>query len=379
MIPGGLLAEGNRGEATLEISGPALQTAGLVSPGQGWVVAEERLYWTKDGGAQWKEITPAQIAAAKIAAARYAGGRILGAAFSDESRGWVVASAAPQPAANLLPGIIVIRTDDGGITWQPSQLSAFTPEEAQSVDAAFLEIVEADTARLVLKLQSGSSFSQGRLFVTQDGGVSWEERSAPAGEPVKFVDAARGWMVSGPTGETLYQTLDGGWTWQRQEIGLPDQNRVISGLPWFDSDRTGWLPVLSGRDSGEKMVLFTSRNGGETWSLWRGPATEPGEFREALLEASPGIREAAPGSHLSQLDLPDGTYWVDFAGDQYGWAAVRSGDCQREASPSPDPGRKHCELRQMLLTTADGGLTWNPVCSPELQCFEGLKPTSAGE
>lgn len=381
VIPGGLSAEGNREKATLEISGPALQTAGLISPGQGWVVAEERLYWTEDGGTQWKEITPAQIAEANIAAAKYGGGRILGAAFSDEHRGWVVASAAPQPVenSNSLPGIIVMRTDDGGITWQSNQLSAFTPEEAQSVDAAFLEIVEADTAWLVLKLQSGSSFSQGRLFVTQDGGVGWEERSAPAGEPVKFVDADRGWMVSGPAGEALYQTLDGGWTWQKQQIALPNQDSVITSLPWFDSDRTGWLPALSGRGSGEKVVFFTSRNGGETWSLEREPTPEPGEFREALLEANPGMLEAAQGSHLSQLELPDGAYWIDFAGEQYGWAAVRSGDCQGEATPGPDSSRKHCVLRQMLLTTSDGGLTWNPVCSPEVQCFEGLTPTGAGE
>jgi len=298
VIPGGLLAEGNQEKATLEVSGPALLTAGLVSPGRGWVVAEERLYWTEDGGAQWREITPAQIAAAKYAAAKYAGGRILGAAFSDERRGWVIASAALQPAVNSLPGIVVMRTDDGGITWQSSQLSALTPEEAQSVDTAFLENVEADTAWVVLRLQSGSSFSQGRLFATQDGGASWEERSAPAGEPVKFVDAAQGWMVGGPAGEALYQTLDGGWTWQQMVIALPNNSSVIAGLPWFDSLGKGWLPVLSGRGSGEKLVFYSSLNVGNTWSLERSIVIAPPGLRGALSGVSPSFLEAAPGSYV---------------------------------------------------------------------------------
>ncbi len=200
VIPGGLLSEDSGEEATLEISGSALQTAGLVGLGQGWVLADERLYWTKDGGSQWNEITPPQIAVS-----RSAGGRILGAAFSDESRGWVVAGIVAQPEANGLQGIQVLRTNDGGVTWQSSPLPTLTPEDAQSLDRAFLDFVDAETAWLVFKLQTGSSFSLGHLYSTRDGGISWEEGSAPAGEPVKFMDASRGWMLSGPAGDALYR------------------------------------------------------------------------------------------------------------------------------------------------------------------------------
>jgi hypothetical protein len=168
-------------------------------------------------------------------------------------------------------------------------------------------------------------------------------------------------MVSGPAGDALYRTLDGGRTWQQQEIALPDGDQVIFGLPWFDSDQTGWLPVLFVGEVGEKLVMFSSRDAGETWSLDRSSALKPDTYRDAFLGANAGILGAEMRSDLSRLGLPDGAYWVDFAGEQYGWTAVRSGDCQRQISPETNTSSKHCELRQMLLSTNDGGLTWNPV------------------
>jgi hypothetical protein len=314
-----------------------------------------------DGGSQWQDITPPQLL----------GGRILGAVFRDERYGWVVA----QLNAGSSPVVVVLRTDDGGLNWDSTELPALTEPESQAVDTAHLNVVDTLTAWVMVKLQSGSSFSLGRLFVTRDGGVSWETRDAPAGDPVSFIDANTGWMVGGPAQDSIYYTRDGGQTWQLQTIALPQGERAILGIPWFDSNGAGWLPVVYKNGAEEKLVYYASRDRGETWSVVPGFLSESPGAREALLETNSSLLNAVPGELLAQASLPEGAYWVDFSGDGAGWAAVRSGSCKVDSTS----GGKHCEIQNLLLSTLDGGVTWEPVCSPDVPCFEGITSRGVGE
>ncbi len=79
---------------------------GLVGPGVGWALqyrgagpgSDDRLFWTSDDGANWKDITPQDPASHEIA----------GVFFLDPSRGWVLL-ALKRELDNQAPRCIVGR------------------------------------------------------------------------------------------------------------------------------------------------------------------------------------------------------------------------------------------------------------------------------
>jgi len=345
----------SKGNASLEVLGPALQDAGLAAPGQGWAVSGEHIYWTDDGGGRWRDITPSALAS----------GRILGVSFDRSGSGLAVGQAEGQS------GPVVLRTTDGGLTWQSGNLPGITADDAHLVERAYIETLGDDDAWMVLKLVSGSSFSLGRLFATQDGGRTWQERSAPLGEAVQFVDDQRGWMAGGPAGDQLYRTLDGGLTWQPQEIDLP---AALVGLPVFDAGGVGWLAVVLEGDDGETLVYFQSRDGGDTWRKSSPAESEPDVAAAQLLEANPALSVAGLGVTALHISLPTGIYAVDYAGGDTIWALANQGECL----PAETGGVRRCQLRQMLLQSQDGGETWQTLCGPDLPCWGTFKPTDGG-
>ena len=195
--------------------------------------------------------------------------RILGVSFRAPLDGWVVLQPLSSGQSTALQ---VLRTQDG-VNWQANPILPVKPEEADSVETAYLDLGEAGAAMLALKLQSGSSFSVGRLFATQDDGRTWQERSLPLGEPVKFLDALHGWTAGGPAGNLLYRTEDGGETWEPQVLPFPPGGRAQVGLPHFNCDRVGdgciqpRLPVIITGRTGNSLALYTSQDAGRSWSL----------------------------------------------------------------------------------------------------------------
>src|SRR5262249_43577856 len=79
--------------AALTLPAPApiadLQAFQLVTPGAGWVLAGQRLYWTDDDGANWRDMTP-PLAGAET--------HIAAASFSDAAHGWAVTLAGDLTA-----------------------------------------------------------------------------------------------------------------------------------------------------------------------------------------------------------------------------------------------------------------------------------------
>jgi photosystem II stability/assembly factor-like uncharacterized protein len=283
----------------------------------------------------------------------------------------------------------LLRTQDGGGTWEalPSPVSA---DEALMIEAAQLDFRDADTGWLAVKLQSGSSFSVGRLWATPDGGNTWEERSLPLGEQVKFLDAERGWVAGGPAGDELYRTTDGGRTWQRQELAsseasLPGSRLV--GLPEFVNGQDGFLPVTLSGEVGSAFTLYATHDGGESWSLETRQDLEPGSQPGSQLpfslaangrwwagapDAARLYTASAPSERAARLTpagLPEGVIALDFVTDQAGWALVQEGTCQgykapagQQAPPGAEPFR--CMLNSSLMRTMDGGQTWGKVSLP---------------
>lgn len=269
--PSGMQSSGLATEVLLVEQGSRLRDVGLVSPTQGWALVDERLLWTDDGGASWRDVTPAQLETAHL----------LDALFPDENQGWVAGLVGEE--------LVVVRTQDGGRSWRASRLPGERGEGEAIPLQAHLEAVDARTVFLALKLPSGSSFSRGQLYASADGGASWERRNLPLGEAVAFVDPLNGWTAGGARGDERYRTNDGGYTWQTLEAPLTPEQRSALGMDDITKQlprgtiahsaysRFIWAVVQEGSCAGDKgtpggkvvcttrRALLASADGGLTW------------------------------------------------------------------------------------------------------------------
>lgn len=162
--------------------------------------------------------------------------------MSDASIGWAAAGGVTPGTA------IVARTTDGGKTWLG------TATEAEPVD----------------------------LYGTRDGGATWSKvagsdlsSQAPGGLPadgyklgMTFIDESTGWLTGnnfapGSAAMLFHVTHDGGRTWRRQQLELPDElklNGVTVAPPIFIDGRRGVLTV-----NGSNLVyLYSTLDGGTT-------------------------------------------------------------------------------------------------------------------
>ncbi len=330
----------------------------LLSPQVGWVLQGWRLLSTQDGGASWREITPQSGEA----------GIPLAADFLDPQRGWLIRSVRDGTWLELL------RTSDGGLAWENSLVPLnSSPLGGSPPIAAWLEFRNNSHGWLALKLQSGSSFSLGRLFVTMDGGVSWQERSLPLGEAARFIDSMRGWVAGGARGDQFFRTDDGGIHWKPVALPLPDAQpgeRTFIGLPEFDGAGTGYLPVTRSKQDSTTLLVFTSPDGGNTWK----PATElPGVTHQESFQGVPfslgrdGTWQAGHQTLRVQLDsalmqtiqsestLKASLRQLEFVSSQVGWAIVEAGEC------SGPKTAQRCKQYSRLLATQDGGASWKEI------------------
>lgn len=188
-----------------------VRDAELITPDSGWVLRGSDLLLTHNRGLSWDVITPEGV------------DHILGIAFVDPQQGWLV---SPHDSGELS----VYQTGDSGQSWQASTL----PTSAIDVSAVHLDFIDGQTGWVSFKMVSGSSFSVGQLFATQDGGQTWEERTIPLGEPVQFTDSLNGWVAGGPADDQYYFSKDGGFTWSEaapQSQHLVTETIVAANLP----------------------------------------------------------------------------------------------------------------------------------------------------
>ena len=210
---------------------PALRDLQLLSPREGWVLRGDHLYWTGDGGASWRDISPSSDT------------QILDVTFLNAQQGWLVGK---QNKNSQVGSLTFLRTQDGGATWHAASVLISEPEEVFQIASAALDFVDPQTGWIALKLHSGSNFSLGRLLATEDGGRTWQERTLPLGEPVVFKDSKLGWISGGPLDQTFY-TEDGGESWSLSETLSMDQSigletQVISPLGNDSQPSIGELP-----------------------------------------------------------------------------------------------------------------------------------------
>ena len=172
----------------------------LMTPTSGWVILGHQLFWTEDAGETWMDLSPSIPAEASIEDIY----------FMDNNTGWMLWSMMNPDGLFVFQ---IAHTQDHGVKWTVEELP-FLAEAIPNPEKAEMGWFNPQTGWISVKQSTGSNFSTGALFTTQDGGASWDQSGLPIADEIIFSSPLEGWAVGGPSGNQIFRTLDSGETWQ---------------------------------------------------------------------------------------------------------------------------------------------------------------------
>lgn len=271
----------------------ALNTLRMVDAQTGWAVAQgetdpnDHVLFTRDGGLTWRDVSPPQPL---DATAQQALGQAATFAVRDAQTAW--ATFYDRTAAPLSAPAYVWRTSNGGEAWLPS--APLPLQDAAFYSPSDLVFVDAKTGWLLAHVDAGMMKDYVYLLGTTDGGASWQILVDPFtdkhGLPMScgktglaFADARTGWLTGdcqgvAPGPPFLYQTTDGGVTWQAVTLPAPDNAPNLfaddnfacgARAPLLFKDKTGVLAVscLDFANGADPHYLYHTADGGATWRV----------------------------------------------------------------------------------------------------------------
>jgi photosystem II stability/assembly factor-like uncharacterized protein len=342
---------------------------GVIGPESGWRLDGNSLSRTDDNGKTWRDITPPNAVNQDPIA------RISWVDFLDSQRVWV-------PVAVNSRQFTIYRSDNGGETWQAVCVGNHC---GATVHAAFIDRDHG----WGIGYGEGGNFETGNAYSTSDGGKTWTPLGrTPFVGPITFLNRQDGYGVSEPSGFSgssgqatkpgggLYQTRDGGRTWEFSAPSSADATTSF-GLPqFFGPDGV----VLRWSEWGlhDTVELSTTHDGGHTW-FGKAPPSDPGSDRYGKFMA-PQFPFSAWSPTDWMLFIGPKLYVTHDAGEHWetltpapaigqvfsitqtsassAWALAMVPVCDDPAST-----KQSCRL-EILVHTEDGGRSWPAVPTP---------------
>jgi photosystem II stability/assembly factor-like uncharacterized protein len=246
-----------------QIESPSILKIEMLDEVYGWAVTQEHIIRTKDGGATWHDVTPPGLSEA---------GYSVFSEFLDASHAWL-----QTVDMNNFPNSGALhRTTDGGLTWESVQ----TP-----FSAGHIEFLNSNNGWALADLGVGAGSMAVSVFQTTDGGGTWNRTytndpnlensgdTLPLGgikttlAPLTMQTAWVGGVIYAPGEVYLFRTDDGGATWFRINLVLPSQaqeGELAVEQMRFVSDTQGFL-ILRMTSEHPQSLIFLTGNGGITW------------------------------------------------------------------------------------------------------------------
>lgn len=335
-----------------------IESMKLLTPDVGWAATTSQLFWTTDGGAKWKDVTP------KIAP----GQSIDSVFFLDTSVGWALLISEDADADG--PRFDLASTADAGASWLTRRVKIpdLSPRGITLTGGGHIDFVDPLHGWMNLPVVSSAAFRLGVLVATSDGGMTWElsPGGSGTGGSIRFTSTKDGWVAGGAAYEHLYETHDGAKSWHEVTLKAPPElgkamHPAYEQAPVFENGKRGFLPVTFSAAEGtpSELVLFASDDGGNSWRLDREipliskisigqwiPSTVADSELITVSSSdhlSPKLTRVSPGNKVVTMAavIPGGrgVDHLSFASPDRGWAAA--GD--------------------RLLLTVDGGASWTDV------------------
>jgi photosystem II stability/assembly factor-like uncharacterized protein len=357
----------------------------LLTPKIGWTLTEKGLYWTTNAGTNWQNITPQSVS----------GENITAVFFLNTSQGWVVCcdNSGKQKRFNIAftndsgvhwsisplktPASIlaeenrldtIVKKHPGDLQFQHSAMGGTGWIDFINSNHGWMILGYYDTAR-------PTDIHTGIILETIDGGKTWKQvgDNLPTAGDFHFVTTKDSWLTSHVGSGFLYVTHNGGDTWQKVTLPPPPPLSEEDGwydLPIFKDSQNGFMPVTYETENLPSLVLFVTHDGGKTWKADRVlpnmkdianvyPSTvvdsvlitlsaSESDRSLTLIKVFPGGRTVETEAdaldikgNLTPRSLYFGAGWhLSFINSNQGWVSTYT---------------------SQLLSTSDGGATWTVI------------------
>ncbi|NHN26818.1 T9SS type A sorting domain-containing protein [Flavobacterium jejuense] len=210
----------------------------------------------------------------------------------------------------------VWKTSNGGTTWVQQNATAYTNP------SSFFNVVHFFDANIGITQGDPITATDFEVYRTTNGGTTWT--AVPAASLPNIISGEYGynggnvaagnsfWFVTNMG--KLYRTTDMGVTWTKLNTPISDFSGTnVGGSIYFSDDNTGVLLARSGPVATATYTLYTTSNGGSTWSAGT-PYTHP--YRSlsfipgtTILVGTASDNDTATYSSAYSTDL--GASWVN--------------------------------------------------------------------
>jgi photosystem II stability/assembly factor-like uncharacterized protein len=325
-------------------SDPRMQ---FFTPDTGWLTVRRGqstdLYKTADGGATW------------------AGPELTWSSTNQQSQGMRFFSPKQGLLFAYTKQAHFWRTQDSGKSWIPIHLLL---DGSYVMNWDFISTKEGWVIYMTDPLQSPSPSSAGGvsnhyIAHTTDAGDNWDVTKIAQGEffgagGLRFLNSKSALMVGGNEPRVV-RSRDGGVTWQRAALALPEDappETLRLQAPGFFNSHDGVMLA----DAGNRAYIYTTRDGGDTWSL---PSQVPGvgdRLQQARISfANPDCWWAVTAG-LVRITSDGGRTWRTAAGQLPGEVMELEAVDYSRAWISTTGG--------LMYRTTDSGATWLLVSTP---------------
>ncbi len=283
----------------------------------------------------------------------------------------------------------VFKSEDGGHAWRP----IFDDQVAQSIGALAVapsdpNVVWAGTGEAFIR--SNVSIGNG-VYRSTDGGENWRHMGLDAtgrvgrividpNDPDIVFVAAAGHLYGPQEERGLFRTTDGGDNWERVLFSGPNAGAIDvvmdPGNPRILFAATWQMQIWTwGRESGgPESGLWTSRDGGDSWSQLEGNGLPRGVIGKIGLGMTPSdpdriyaLIETNSNATFGEVGDHEGTLWRSDDGGR-SWSMVNADHAlaqrplyySRLAVAPDDPDELHF-MSTVHTKSLDGGVTFSVI------------------
>jgi photosystem II stability/assembly factor-like uncharacterized protein len=282
---------------------------------------------------------------------------IISLRMFNELEGWGIAEDA------------IVRTNTGGQVWHNVSPTGIT-EFGFNAHGFFRNSQRA----WLLVPDDDASLGGGRLYLTTDGGLTWESNAVPFRDGhLTFVSDRNGWVMAGlgagagSMAIAVFKTDNGGLTWEQVFTNDPNLEGSSESLPLGGikmsltplNSQTAWIGGVTYAPG--TFYFYRTIDGGATWAqqnLSLAPGIDTGEIAISQGPTFFSPTEAILPVRLTGENIQTAIYHTKNGGETWEYISAQPGAGMVDFV-SPTEGVFW--TGEQFFSTFDGGVTWSGI------------------